>query len=243
MGLVGKATKEDLKASKAESKAVKDVKPKRDLREQLFAETDVREMWYKSIVAGFIGSCSMVFISYLIYCFTSSSILERTFIFTAYSNGNVFNEFVGLWTATFTPISGFNSFLPKWLNDWYLYLAPTLVASLIVGGYVKNIKYSLLGVVFFVFFSILIPFIFLEVTTCVQPVGFQALLMEVSYPRIRGLLMVLWLIPAWVASITHSIFVGWCTGGALELGLFMLPFTFVFAIVFSILSRIFTKEA
>ena len=101
--------------------------------EQLFAETDVREMWYKSIVAGFIGSCSMVFISYLIYCFTSSSILEWTFIFTAYSNGNVFNEFVGLWTATFTPISGFNSFLPKWLNDWYLYLAPTLVASLIVG--------------------------------------------------------------------------------------------------------------
>ena len=242
MGLVGKATKEDLKASKAESKAVKDVKPKRDLREQLFAETDVREMWYKSIVAGFIGSCSMVFISYLIYCFTSSSILERTFIFTAYSNGNVFNEFVGLWTATFTPISGFNSFLPKWLNDWYLYLAPTLVASLIVGGYVKNIKYSLLGVVFFVFFSILIPFIFLEVLpvfNLLDPSAIDGGLLS-AYP---GVVNGLWLIPAWVASITHSIFVGSCTGGALELGLFMLPFTFVFAIVFSILSRIFTKEA
>jgi hypothetical protein len=231
------------KPSKKETKKSKENIPKatKGIRELLFEETDVRAMWYKSIIAGLVGCLSMVFIAYLIYCFSSKSILSLTTVFSVYSNGNVFNEFVGLWTATFTPISGLNSFVPGWLNDWYLYLAPVVVAALIIGVSVKNLKYSFLGVIFFIFFSILIPLIFLFILpmfNLLDPSSIDGGLIA-AYPSVVS---GLWSLPQWVMNISHSVFLGWNVAGGIELGLFALPFTLVFSIIFSIFARFRSKD-
>lgn len=211
------------------------------IREQLYEEVDVRLMWYRAILAGFLATLSMIIISYLIYCFTDDSILTRTYIFTIYSNGNVMNEVIGIWTVTYTPITAFNSLVEDWLDNWYLHFAPTIFASVFIGGMVKNVKYSLLGVFFFFFFSMILPFIFLvflPVFNVMDPSSVDGGLIS-AYPTVIANFTT---VSTYFSGLTHCIFLGWTVQGSIELALLATPFTMIFAIIFSIVSKIFSKD-
>ena len=214
---------------------------KKIIRENLSAEIDVREYWYKAISAGFIASIFMVIVGYLLYCFTDDTILSRTAIFTAYSNGNVFNEVMGMYTVTYTPITALEGIVPDWSDDWYLHLMPTLFAAVLMGGIVKKTKYVILSAGFFIFFGIILPFAYLTILPVfdlLDPSSVDGSLLS-AYPTV---IESLWLVPRWIADNTHSVFVGWCVGGAIELGLFAMVFAIVLGWVFGILSRLFTRN-
>jgi hypothetical protein len=211
------------------------------VREQLTGTIDVREMIYKAMTAGFIACISMMFIAYIIYCFEDSSFFTRTLIFTAYSQGNVMNEAIGLWTVAYTPVSAYTSLDADWLDSWYIHLAPTMVASLIIGMQVKNLKFSLLGVFFFIMFAVILPAVFLvllPVFGIVDPSSIDAGLIS-AFPSV---------VDNWtgaqavISEGTSSIFFAWCFGGAFELGLIASIFVIPFSVIFAILKAVFGKS-
>jgi hypothetical protein len=229
------------KPKEKERAAKKQASSRSFIREELFAEVDVREMWYKSILAGFLACSSMVFIAYIVYAFNGDSFFNRTNIFSAYSNGNVVNEFVSLWAVTFTPVSSFRYLDPEWLDSWYIHLAPTIFAALLIGMQVRNLKYSFLALIFFVMFAVLIPMAYLiifPVFELVDPSAVDAGLIS-AFPAVTrnwsGYLTT-------IAEGTSSIFFAWCVGGAFELALVAVIFIIPFSIIFTVLHMVFGKH-
>jgi hypothetical protein len=208
------------------------------IRAQLFEELDVRAYWYKAIGAGFIACISMVFISYVLSCFSDKNLLARTFIFTPYSHNNVLNEFLGLWAVSFTPYSQIGMLDPGWGKDSLMYLLPTILAALIIALNTKHPLYALIGTGFFVFFSIVLPFAFLMIFPAfgiMDPSSIDAGLISAFAVVIDN-----WgPLTTFLAKISNSVFFGYSISGLLEISILLAILSALLAFLFLILKKMF----
>jgi hypothetical protein len=239
---LAKATPTDEKKTKEKEKKEKKIKVTGQvtsggfIRAQLYDEIDVRKYWYRAIGSGFMACVSMVFIAYLISCFSDASLLARTFIFTPYSHDNVMNEFLGLWAVTFTPFSKISLMDPNWGEDALMYMLPTILGALFIALNTKHPLYAIIGTGFFAFFSLVIPFgllMTLPALGFMDPSSVDAGLLSAFSPVIDS-----WgVLTTGIAQWTRSLFIGFCFSGVLEISIVMVLIAILLSSVFFVLKR------
>jgi len=209
-------------------------------RRLIFDVKDNKEMMKKAIKGAFFAVASILIINYLIFCIEDDSLLARTAIFTPYSQGSIFNEVLGLWAVSFTPISSFSLIVPEWMEDFYIYLAPAIVAGFLISLNVKSVKWALVGGIFFIVWAIVLSMIFILVLPwfgIVDPASINASLISAYsdvYTSFNGFYLTL-------INLTNSIFLGWTIAGSIELAGVSTVIALPLALLFNVLQSLFSK--
>ncbi|MHA1871680.1 MAG: hypothetical protein ACTSU2_10035 [Promethearchaeota archaeon] len=209
-------------------------------RRLIYNVEDSKEMMGKALVGSFLGVLSILFTAYIIYCFEDKSILTRATIFNYYAQGNSLNEILGLWAVSFTPISSLGTIAPDWIDDWFYYIAPCLVAGLAIAIKTKSVKWSLVGGLYFIVWGTVLPMVFIYILPIFglsDPSSINASLISAysdvyhSFPGVyQGII-----------NLFQSIYLGWCIAGSIEIGLVSLIFSLPLALIFNVLSKLFSK--
>jgi hypothetical protein len=206
----------------------------------LYDIVDAKVMLQKALLGSFLGVLAITFISYLVFCLEDASILSRTGIFTPYSHGNPINEVLGYWAVSFTPITSLETIVPDWTDDFYIYLAPAMVAGLAIALKTKSIKWSLVGGVFFIMWGILLPLVFmfiLPIFGLVDPTSINASLVS-GYGDVYGSFNGFY---TGIITMFQSVFLGWVIAGTLETAAVVTVVSLPFALIFGVLQKLFSR--
>ncbi|GAB4324298.1 MAG: hypothetical protein Kow0069_29840 [Promethearchaeota archaeon] len=217
--------------------APKKVLPER--KRYLDAYEDVRKQFRNAIGGGFLAVLAIFVINYALSFFEDNFISEYVQTFEVYSAGQGVNEVLGFWGMSFTPISALNVLNPTWVDDWIVYLAPPLVAGLVIALATRSLKYCLIGSLWFVVWGMVLPLVFVFVLPlfgsisffeAVNPMSLNGALISVFQDVLasNGLVVVF-------KEMTSSPYLGWVMAGTLEIGgivtLFSLPFGAIFSLL------------
>ena len=204
-------------------------------------DIDVRNMWYRAIAGGIVASIMLLFFNYFFYAFGAGSFFDQTFLLTYYSQGKPINEVIGLWAVTYTPLSSFSILDPKWVDDWFSYLGPTMLSAVIIGGFTKNVRYSILGCFFFGLSGIMLAFTFMSVLPffgVMDPTTIDAGLIA-TFPNVIENFNQFY---SWVYLNSNSVYFGWSVAGSIELSMFAILVAVPSSIVANIINSLFEKE-
>lgn len=209
--------------------------------ELIYDVKDNKLMMKRAIKGAFYGVLSILIINYLIFCLEDDSLLSRTEIFQYYSHGSVFNDIVGLWAVSFTPISSLNTINPAWVEDVIIYLAPGLVAGLFIAVNVKSVKWAPVAGLFFIMWGILLPMVFILILplfgSMVDPTAINSSLISAFsdvYTNFNAFY-------SGIITLLDNIYLGWCIAGTLEIAglatVTALPLSLLFGVLNSLFSR------
>ncbi len=204
-------------------------------------DIDIRNMWYRAIAGGIIASIMLLFFNYFFYAFGAGSFFDNTYLLTYYSQGKPINEVIGLWAVAYSPLSSFAVLNPKWVDDWFSYLGPTMLSAVIIGGFTKNVRYSILGCFFFGLSGIMLAFTFMSVFPffgVMDPTTIDAGLIA-TFPNVIENFNEFY---TWIYLTANSVYFGWSVAGSIELGLFAILVAVPSSIVANIISSLFEKE-
>ncbi|MHA1732704.1 MAG: hypothetical protein ACTSU5_12235 [Promethearchaeota archaeon] len=203
---------------------------------------DVRKQWRDAIVGAFIAVILVFVINYVVSYFEDNALTGYIQLMEVYSGGQGINEVLGFWALSFTPISALNQVAPTWMDNWYLYLAPILVAGIVIAISTKSFKYSMIGGIWFILWAIILPLTFVIILPLfsgisfmetVNPMSVNAMLISIFQDTLATNQIV-----TFFKILTGSPFLGWCFGGALELGAVVILFAIPFGAIFSILKSV-----
>ncbi|MHA1340471.1 MAG: hypothetical protein ACTSRZ_09610 [Promethearchaeota archaeon] len=206
----------------------------------IFDVKDNKEMLKKAIKGAFFGVCSILIINYLIFCLEDESLLARTTIFTSYSQGSIYNEVLGLWAVSFTPISSLSVIVPDWFENFYIYLASPIIAGFFIALNVKSVKWALVGGIFFIVWSVLLSMVFILILPwfgIVDPASINASLIS-AFSDVYNSFNAFYLS---LVSITNSVFLGWSIAGSIELAGVATVIALPLSLLFGVLQALFSK--
>lgn len=209
-------------------------------RRLIFDVKDNKAEMLKALKGGFLGCTIMLFINYLIYCLEDASLFSRCAIFSYYSHGSVFNDVLGLWAVSFTPISSLSIIAPEWVEDFYIYLAPAMVGGLFIAINTKNPKWSLVSGLFFLMWGILLPLIFAYILPwfgIVDPTAINSSLISAFpdvYTNFNG-------VYTFFINTFQSVFLGWCFAGSIEYAGLATAIALPLSLLFGVLKALFSK--
>lgn len=208
--------------------------------ELIYDVKDNKMMMKRAIKGAFYAVISILIINYLIFCLEDDSLLSRAEIFQYYAHGSVFNDIVGLWAVSFTPITSLEVVAPAWVEDVIIYLAPALVAGLFMAVNVKSVKWAPVAGLFFVMWGILLPMIFVLIFplfSIVDPTAINASLISAFsdvYTNFNAFY-------SGIIGLVDSIFLGWCISGTLELAGIATVISLPLALLFNVLNNLFSR--
>ncbi len=221
------------------SEAPKKILP--DRKRYLEKYEDVRKQWRDAILGAFIAVFTIFVITYAFSYFSDNVISQYINLMEIYSAGQGVNEVMGFWALSYTPVSALNIVSPEWMDEWYMFLAPALVAGLIISVFTKSLKYSLVGGLWFVIFAMILPLFFVIMVPLfgswfsfetINPMSLNAMLLSIFQDVLAENAMV-----AFFNMTLNSPFLGWCMAGALELGGVVILFSIPFSAIFTILKQ------
>ena len=215
-----KVKKEKIKKSK---------KPKKPTSFQRYEEP--KKMMINAIGGSFLAVLSLVFFNYIFWGFSDENLINKAVMLDNLSLGNPFNAVMGIWALSFTPFTALAVLAPAWFTEWYWFMIPLIVAGLIMAISTKRIGYTLISGVFFIFWAIVLPLIFVLVLPLFG-VG-DPIVVDLALTGILDDAISNWTpLHYWINSIFNNVFLTWCFFGAIELGLFVILVALPFALLF-----------
>ncbi|MGQ4873794.1 MAG: hypothetical protein ACP6IY_06960 [Promethearchaeia archaeon] len=226
-----------IKNEKKEIKSkIKSKKTKKRSFKKLMSALEPREQVIRAVGGGLIGVLSIVAITYILWgIITTTSILYAGNIFDVMSMGNGFNSLMGVWALSFTPLTSLNAINENWVDSWYYYLMPAILAGLFMGITCKRIGTSILGGIFFIFWGITIPIIFVFVLSTLgicDPVIVDSALASLLDEPLKK-----WNFDNLLSFFQGNIFLTWSIIGTIELAIIVIIIAIVIGGLIQLISK------
>jgi len=218
-GDLKKKTKQMQKKELIEKKRAQ-IKLKKEQKKykKLVAMPEPTQQILRAAGGGLIGILVIVALTYIMWgILTDESILYAGAMIDTLSMGNAFNSLLGVWALAFTPLTSIGHIITNWGEIWYYTIIPILIAGLIIGLTTKRFSTAILGGIFFMFWGIVLPIMFVYIFS-VFSIFDPTLLDSLLVGMLNGPLdqwNYEWLLPIF----NNNIFLTWTAAGALEYGL------------------------
>ncbi len=232
--------KEKPKAVKGKKQKEKTSK-KKTKRIKLSRVIEPRKKLIRAVGGGFLGVLSVVALTYALWGFiTEDSIMVVGAMFDVLSMGKGFNAFLGVWALAFTPLTSLEVLDPNWTDNLLLALLPILFAGVIIGTTTRRIGTAILGGVFFVFWGVVLPILFVYVFSIFgvsDPALLDAILISLFEEPLKN-----WPFDLLMYIFNDNIFISWSVAGTLEMSLIVTIVALPFAGIIQLLGKIFKKK-
>jgi len=206
------------KSKSVSKKKGKTKKPKKKKTRKLMNLPEPSQQVLRAAGGGLLGVLSVVALTYILWgIITDNSILYAGSMIDMLSMGNGFNALMGVWALAFTPLTSLNSINKFWMDNFIYTLIPVLVAGVTIGITTKRIATAILGGIFFIFWGIIIPVLFVYVFSVFgvcDPAIVDSILVGILNKPLDNWNYD-WLFPLF----GNNIFIAWSVAGSIELGL------------------------
>ncbi len=236
--------------SKEKTNALKDQKPvkkekvskkKKTKKPKLSRIIEPRKKLVRAVGGGLLGVLSVVALTYAMWGFiTEDSIMTVGVMFDVLSMGNSFNAFLGVWAISFTPLTSLYYLKPNWMDNLLMTLIPIAFAGFTIGITTRRIGTAILGGIFFVFWGIVLPILFVYIFSVFglsDPALLDAILMSLLEEPLKK-----WNYDMFLHIFNNNIFISWCAAGTLEMSLLITVIAIPVAGIIQLLGKIFKRK-
>lgn len=222
-----KKSKSDIKKEKLEKrkklvqakKKKAQEKKKRKKFKKYLKLPEPKENMLRAVGGGLLGVLAQVALTYILWGIaTDESILYLGYMIDFTTAGNPLNALAGIWALSFSPITTFGIIIKNWGEVWYYLFIPIIVAGVAVGTTGKRILTTIFGVLFFIFWGMVIPILMVFVFSIFglfDPVLIDSFLLPILNEPMNA-----WAY-GWIYDLSGNLFLSWTVAGTLEIGLFI----------------------
>lgn len=220
---------------KSEEPSIKK-KPKKKKPKSFKSIVEPREQVVRAVGGGLAGVLAIVALNYILWGInTSDSIIYAGFMIDTLSMGNMFNSMLGVWALSFTPLTSLSSMMSNWMDSWYYIFIPIIFAGIVVGISTKRVGNAVLGGVFFIFWGIVLPILFVfifSVMGLTDPPLLEAVLTGILYEPLSQ-----WNYDFLLDLLGGNIFLSWTIAGTLEIGIIVIVIAIIIGGIIQVIKR------
>ena len=185
---------------------------------------------------GLLGVFTVVALTYVLWgIITEESLLYAGAMIDTLSMGDGFNSLLGVWALSFSPLTSLNDLYPNWMDIWYYILIPIIIAGLVMALITKRISTSILGGVFFIFWGITLPILFVYVLP-VFGIGDPPLINSILYGILNETIEN-WLYGGLFDLTGENLFLSWIIAGTIEYSIIVILVSLPFSAIIQIISK------